>query len=152
MARITATEERVFHVKATMEQMYDFFVTPDRLCELLDSVDIHESLGEGRVRWVLKEKIDKGIRFKADYTVVYDGNGQDHIWWRFVGGNMGNTGDAWLTTTISGDTEVRYRETVEPDLPITPLLARLIKSIVERELREELGSFLDRVRDRFGRA
>jgi len=152
MARITATEERVFHVKATMQQMYDFFATPSQLCELIEGVDILESLGAGRVRWVLKEKVDKGIRFKADYTVVYEGNGRDYVWWRFVEGNMGNEGDVWLTTTADGGTEVRYREMVAPDLPLTPLLARLIKPIVARELRGELGHFLERVQDRFGKA
>jgi uncharacterized membrane protein len=152
MTRIAATEERVFRVQAPVQQLYDFFTTPEQLRELIEGVDGHEALGKGRVRWVLKEKVDKGIRFKADYTVMYEGNGRDHVWWRFVEGNMGNAGDAWLTATTDGGTKVRYREMVEPDLPLTPLLARLIKPIVERELRGELGHFLERVQDRFGRA
>jgi hypothetical protein len=65
---------------------------------------------------------------------------------------MGNEGDVWLTLTAEGGTEIRYREVVEPDLPITPIMARLMKPIVARELRAELRNFLDRVRIRFGEA
>jgi uncharacterized membrane protein len=74
MPRIAATEECTFCVKAPIQQVYNFFAEPAQLGELLDSVQTCELLGEGRVRWVLKEKVDKGIRFKGDYTVIYKGN------------------------------------------------------------------------------
>ena len=58
-----------------------------------------------------------------------------------------NDGDVWIKPLPDGGTEVHYRESVEPDLPITPLLARLIKPLVARELRGEIHGFLERLSD-----
>ena len=96
---------------------------------------------------MLEEKIDKGIRFRADYIVAYDGDGAEHVRWRSVSGNMRNDGDVWIAPLAGGGTQIRYRESVEPDLPITPLLARLITPLVARELRGEIGGFLERLGD-----
>ena len=48
------------------------------------SVERCERLPDNQVRWVLEEKVDKGIRFQADYIVVYDGDGAEHVGWRSV--------------------------------------------------------------------
>lgn len=152
MARITVTEERTFCVTAPIEQVYSFFAAPDQHGELRESLESHELLGKDRVRWVFQEKKKQGLRFQADYTVIYEGNGVDHVHWRFLEGNAGNEGDVWLTPAHDGGTEIHYCELIEPDLPIPSAMARLIEPMVRRELREEIGHFLDRVRDRFGAA
>jgi uncharacterized membrane protein len=149
MTFISATEEQVLTVAAGPDEVYAFFSQPEQLGEALGSVERCEIQPEGRVRWVLAEQVDQGIRFQADYVVRYGGDGAEHIWWRFVEGNMRNEGDVWLRPLTEGGTEIRYREVVEPDLPVTPLMARLIKPLVARELRREIGGFLDRVRERF---
>ena len=147
MAKIAATEEQVLTVEACPEVAYAFFSRPEELSRAMDSVERCESLPGGNVRWVLGEKVDQGIRFRPDYIVAYDGDGAGHIRWRTVEGNMGNDGDVWITPLPDGRSEIHYRESVEPDLPITPLMARLIKPLVARELRREIVHFLDRVRD-----
>jgi hypothetical protein len=96
---------------------------------------------------VLGEKVDQGIRFRPDYVVAYDGDGVEHVRWRAVDGNMRNDGDVWIKPLPDGRSEIHYRESVEPELPITPLMARLIKPLVARELRREIVHFLERVRD-----
>jgi carbon monoxide dehydrogenase subunit G len=146
VAKITATEEQVFNVGASPERVYAFFTDLNRMREITPGVECCERLPDGRVRWVLEEKVDKGIRFQADYVVAYDGNGTDHVRCRFVEGNMVNDWDAWIKPTAGG-TEVCYRETVAPELPITPVLALLIKPLVARELRSGVSRFLDRVRE-----
>ena len=88
-----------------------------------------------------------GIRFRGDYIVAYDGDGAEQVSWHSVEGNMRNDGDVWIKSLPGGRSEVRYRESVEPELPITPLMARLIKPLVARELRREVIQFLERVRD-----
>src|SRR4051794_38921880 len=118
MAKIAATEEQVFDVPASPERVYAFFTALDELRAATPGVERCEPLPDGRVRWVLEEKVDKGIRFKADFVVAYDGNGTDHARGRFVEGNMANDWDAWVPPAPGGST-VRYRETVAPDLPIT---------------------------------
>lgn len=149
MSRIAATEERVLTVQASPETVYAFFSSPEQLGQAMASVERCERLPGDRVRWVLAEKVDKGIRFKADYIVAYAGDGAGHISWRSVEGNMQNDGDVWIRPLASGGTEVRYRERVEPDLPITPLMASLIRPLVARELRSEINAFLERVNNLF---
>lgn len=150
MARISASEEQVLRVQAGPERVYAFFSQPEELSRAMTSVERCERLPDGRVRWVLAEKVDKGIRFQADYVVTYDGDGAAHVGWQSVAGNMGNDGDVWIRGLPGGGSEIRYRERVEPDLPITPLMAGLIKPLVARELRGEIHQFLERVRDHFG--
>jgi uncharacterized membrane protein len=149
MVRIAATEERVLSVPASPEQVYAFFSRPEELARAMGSVERCERLPMNRVRWVLAEKVDKGIRFKGDYVVVHEGDGQRHVCWRSVEGNMQNDGDVWLTPVARGGTEIRYRESVAPELPITPLMARLIAPLVARELRGEINGFLERVQGQF---
>jgi carbon monoxide dehydrogenase subunit G len=146
VAKITATEEQVFNVPVSPDRVYAFFADLEKVREITPGVERCERLPDGRVRWVLEEKIDKGIRFQADFVVVYDGNGTDHVRCRFVEGNMVNQWDVWMTP-VAGGTEIRYSETVAPELPITPVLALLIKPLVARELRNGVNRFLDRVRE-----
>ncbi|HEX6985322.1 MAG TPA: SRPBCC family protein, partial [Planctomycetaceae bacterium] len=108
MAVISATEHRVLHVPAEPREVYDFFSRPERLREAMSSVERCEVLSEGRVRWVLDEKADAGIRFRADYVVAYDGDGAGHVRWRFVEGNMRNEGDVRILPRPDGGSEIRY--------------------------------------------
>jgi uncharacterized membrane protein len=149
MTFIAATEEQMLTVTAAPDQVYAFFAQPRNLCDALGSVERCDVLPDGRVHWVLAEKVDQGIRFQGDYVVTWAGDGAEHVGWRFVEGNMRNEGDVWLRATPAGGTEIRYREVVEPDLPVTPLMARLIRPLVVRELRREIARFLEHVRLHF---
>src|SRR4051812_30359618 len=60
---------------------------------------------------------------------------------------MRNVGDVWIAPLPGGGSEIRYCESVEPDLPITPLMARVVTPLVARELRGEIRGFLDGVRE-----
>lgn len=149
MFKISAIEEQTLTVAAAPEAVYAFFSRPESLSQAMASVERWEILPGNRVHWVLEEKADKGIRFRADYVVAFEGDGKGHIRWRSVEGNMRNDGDVWIAPLVGGGSEIRYRESVEPDLPITPLMARLITPLVARELRGEIQGFLDRVREQF---
>ena len=111
----------------------------------MHGVERYELLPHRNVRWVLEEKIDKGIRFQADYVVVYDGDGAGRVTWRSLSGNMGNEGDVAILPAANGGSEIRYRERVEPDLPISSLMAKLIQPLVARIECGTTRRFLDRV-------
>lgn len=158
MAKIAATEERTLIVSAPIEEVYGFFSSPALLREETPEVEHFELLGPGKARWVLVEKAEKGIRFQADYTVEYTAQGGDCVTWRTVTAtvqgegrsNLDTIGEVLLRRRGDGCTEIRYRETLAPDLPITPILATLFRPIVAREVRADIGRFLDRVARRFG--
>jgi uncharacterized membrane protein len=145
MTRVAAIEERTLKVDASPARAYAFFSQPEQLVKAMHGVERYELLPHCNVRWVLEEKVDKGIRFQADYVVVYDGDGAGRVTWRSLEGNMGNEGDVAILPAANGGSEIRYRERVEPDLPISSLMAKLIQPLVARELRNDISRFLDRV-------
>lgn len=147
MARISATEQQVLSVKASAERAYAFFSQPEQMCRAIDGVVECQALPGGKVRWVLAEKCEQGVRFQPDYVVAFDGDGARHVRWSFVEGNMCDEGEVWIDPLPSGGSQIRYRQTIEPDLPITPLLARLLKPLVVRELRSDLSRFLQRAQE-----
>jgi uncharacterized membrane protein len=144
MTRIAATEERVLNVPTSPEKAYAFFSQAQQLSQAMDGVQCCEVLEGGIVRWVLEEKRAQGIHFQADYVMVLSGDGVRHVTWRAVEGNMGDDGEVWVDALPDGGSRIRYIQTVEPDLPITPLMARLIKPLVARELRNDVLRFLER--------
>ena len=137
-------------VKAPAAEVRDFFCNPALLREVTADVESFERVDPQRARWILTEKVEKGVRFRADYTVEYESKGPDSVVWRSVDGNMDVAGEVRLQAIDAGRTEIHYRETVAPDLPITRLTAMLFKPIVARELRQDIGKFLERVVARWG--
>ena len=144
MTRIEATEERALYVPISPQKAYEFFSQPEQLSQAMEGVQQCEVLEGGMVHWVLEEKREQGIRFQPDYVMVLNGDGVRHVTWRTVQGNMGDTGDVWVDPLPDGGSRIRYLQTVEPDLPITPLMARLLKPLVARELRNDVLRFLER--------
>jgi uncharacterized membrane protein len=136
----------MFTVGASPQKAYALFSQLETLREATPGVECCEVLPDGRVHWVLEAKIDKGIHFQADYVVAYEGNGADHVRCRSIEGNMADDWEVWIKPGPAGS-EIRYRETVAPDLPITAALALLIKPLVAKELRKDVNRFLDRVRE-----
>jgi uncharacterized membrane protein len=151
MTKIAATEERTLTVRSSLEDVYRFFADPALLKEETADVDRFDRLDGNRARWVLTEKVEKGVRYQADYTVEYDCNGKDQVSWRTIQGNLDTEGQVLLRTVGDAVTEIRYREALAPDLPITNLMAKIFKPIVAREVRKDIGKFLDRVQRRFDR-
>lgn len=143
MARITVTEERTIDIPAAPAAVYAFFSNPKELSKAMEGVQRCELMSGEKVRWVLAESADQGIRFQPDYVVQFTGDGANQIRWSAVEGNMGNEGVVEITPGPNGSSQVYYQETIEPDLPITPLMARLIRPLVARELRAGLDTFLN---------
>jgi uncharacterized membrane protein len=143
MAKISATEQRVLQVTTSPQKVYAFFSQPEQLCQAMDGVESFETLEGGKVHWVLEEKRDQGICFQPDYVMELNGDGTSHVTWRTVAGNMGDDGEVWIDPLPEGGSQIRYLQTVEPDLPITPLMARLLKPLVARELRKDVLRFLE---------
>jgi uncharacterized membrane protein len=150
MVKIFATEERTMQVRTPISQVYTFFSDPALIRELSADVESFERIDESHARWVLTEKVEKGVRFHADYTVEYRNEAEQRVVWNTIAGNMDVSGEVTLRAIESQSTELFYRETVGPDLPITKLTALLFKPIVAHALRQDIRHFLDRVCARFG--
>lgn len=144
MAKVAVTEECTFHVAADVSKAYEFFSKPQIFCDAMDGVLRCEEIEEDQVHWLLEEQVDQGVRFQPDYIVQYTCDGLQRVQWKFVDGNLSNEGEVRIAARAEGGSEIHYRETVEPDLPITPLLMMLVKPLVTRKLRLGLKQFVER--------
>jgi len=145
MVKIAATQDLKVAVRAPVADVFGFFSDPSQIREMSVDVASFELKSPMVARFLLTEKVEKGVRFQADYTVEYSPYAPDRVAWRSVAGNMDVEGEVRLRAVDAGNTEIHYRETVAPDLPITRLTAMLFKPIVARELRQDISKFLDRV-------
>ncbi len=145
MAYIDAAEEQTFVVTANMEDVYRTFADPEVIQRHIHDLESWSLDAQGNAHWIIKEKSEKGVRFKGDYTVRYQGNGTDHVTWNTVTGNIKTKGEARLTRLDVG-VRVDYREEMAPDLPIPRLLATVFKPIVAREVRKGILDYLDSIK------
>ena len=153
MAWIEGTERRTYDIHAPIEKVYAFLSTPELLKAAFLELERHEILDATTARWILKEKNEKGVKFRPDYTVRYGGNGRDRVEWSsLAGGNMRAKGKAVLRSKGVDVTEVQYEETIASDLPIPGLMARVFQPIVAREIRKGVQGFLDRIKARLEQA
>lgn len=146
MAWIEGTHEETFTVDAPYADVVDYFCDPAKFKAAFSQMESGEEVSDGVWHWVLEEKNEGGIKFKPDYTVTYERDGDALQWSTQEGCNMTSTGRTELTDLGGGQTEVAYRETIATDLPIPRLAAKLFRPIVSREIARGVGDFLERSR------
>ena len=144
MAKISATEQCVFRVDADAERAYEFFSQPQLFRVAMHGVLRCEEQGNNDYRWLLEKQSDQGVQFQPDYVVNYVCDGSQSVRWSTRDGNLRNEGEIKVVSRAEGGSDIHYCETIEPDLPITPLLMKLVKPLVKRELCKGLKDFVER--------
>lgn len=145
MAWIEGTEVRTFVVDADYDEVVEYFCDPAQFREAFGEMESGEEIEPGVWEWTLVEKAEKGINFQGHYTVKYTRDG-DVGTWETLEGNSRSEGRVECRDVAKG-TEVHYRESLSFDLPIPKLAAKIFKPIVAREIRNGVGSFLDRSKE-----
>jgi carbon monoxide dehydrogenase subunit G len=145
MAWVKGQEERNFVIDAPYEDVVEFFCEPGNFREAFSQMESSEEIEPGVWTWTLQEKSEKGVNFQGKYTVEYDRDG-DSISWSTREGNMKSSGSTEFED-LDGKTRVIYDETLEVDLPIPKLMAKVFKPIVSREVSGGIGDFLDRAKE-----
>jgi carbon monoxide dehydrogenase subunit G len=141
MAWVKGKEDRSFIVDAPYDDVVEFFCEPANFRAAFSQMEQSEEIEEGVWHWTLQEKSEKGVRFQGIYTVEYQRDG-DSIEWATREGNMKSSGSTRFDD-LDGTTRVHYEETLEVDLPIPRLMAKVFKPIVSREVSGGIGDFLD---------
>ncbi len=148
MPKFTGTDSRTVTIRAPKQVVIDLMSKPDLIKHSIDNLERAEHIDERTIRYIHNEVAEKGVKFRGDRTVRYDLEG-DKLSWRTVSvGNMSTQGHA--TFHVEGDnaTRVEFHESVECDMQVNRLLAKIFKPIVERHIRHGVGEYLDRVRTR----
>ncbi len=145
MAKFKGTCERRFTIQAPKEKVAGFMTQPAEFKVCFEELETHEEVSPGVWRWVLKEKNEKGVRFKPDYTVkyVYDEGKGELIWTTQGKCNLTTNGRATFRSLGPNTTEVDYTDTMECEMEVNALLGKIIAPIVNREIGKGVGSYLD---------
>lgn len=146
MAWIDGTHQETFVVDADYETVRDVFCDPARFKAAFTQLESSEEVEPGTWHWTLQEKSEKGIKFKADYTVRYTRD-DDVLTWETLEGNMKSRGRTEVRQTASGKGEVHYSETISTSLPIPKLAGKVFQPIVQREVSKGVTDFLVHARD-----
>ena len=146
MAWIDGTHEETFVVDAPADEVADFFCDPARFQEAFGEMESGEEIEDGVWHWTLKEKNEKGISFKGEYTVEYQRDAMTVTWTTRSGGNMTSEGRTEVTDLGGGQAEVKYLEKIATDLPIPKLAAKMFRPIVSKNIANGVGDFLTRAR------
>lgn len=146
MPTFSGTLSRTLTISRGKEEVMEVMTNPDKFSAYLGDLETIEKKGEDSWRLILKEMNEKGVRFKGDYTVKYTTSGDTLTWETTSQGNMSSTGKAVFRDRGAGSTEVDYTETIECNMDVNRLLAKVIKPIVQREIARGVGSYLDRTK------
>ena len=119
---------------------------PERLRPYLDDVERGQKIDERTYRWIRKEVQEKGVRFKGDYTVRYELEGDHKVTWSTLSGNMKSYGSAQFVAVGDAATEVRYCETIECEMQVNRILAVALRPLVQRRIRNGVSEYLGRVK------
>lgn len=149
MPRFTGRDTRVVTIKAPMDKVVELMSTPELLKDSIASLERHERIDDQTYRWIHEEVHEKGIRFRGDRTVRYTYDGDGTLSWTTLGeGNMATSGSAKFEPQGDDATRVEFHETIECEMEVNRLLAKLFGPIVERRLKHGVGLYLDSVRAR----
>jgi len=148
MPKFTGTDSRTVTIRAPKHVVIEMMSSPAEIKLSIDNLEHVEHVDDNTVRFIHNEVAEKGVKFRGDRTMRYEKDGDRLRWHTVSNGNMNCHGHARFTDAGDNETRVEFHETVECDMKVNRLLAKVFKPIVERHIRHGVGEYLDRVRDR----
>lgn len=148
MPKFTGSDSRTVTIRAPKQLVMQVMSTPTEIEHCIDNLERAEHIDDHTVRFIHKEVAEKGVKFRGDRTVRYDLDGDELRWQTVSNGNMLSTGRAVFHADGDNATRVEFHETVECDMQVNRLLAKVFKPIVERHIRHGVAEYLDRVTTR----
>jgi len=144
MGWLEGDAERDYEIDAPLEDVIDYFSSPDNFSECLSEMESVDKVADSRWRFVMEEMSAKGISFQGEYEVEYERDGSTVRW--YPGGREGNMkseGKAEFEETTDGGVHVSYEETISVELPIPSLMTKVFKPIVSKQVSKGVNGMLD---------
>lgn len=148
MPKFTGKDSRTVTIRAPKPLVVQMMSTPAEIEHCIDNLERAEHIDERTVRFIHNEVSEKGVKFRGDRTVRYELEGDELRWQTISNGNMNTNGRAVFHAEGDNATRVEFHETVECDMQVNRLLAKVFKPIVERHIRHGVSEYLDRVATR----
>jgi carbon monoxide dehydrogenase subunit G len=147
MVKFKGSLGRTFVIRRTVDEVAATMTDPSVFHRFILGLERFEAKEDGTYRFSLYEKREKGVRFKGDYCVRYDVEPGRSMRWHTVGPSNMTTEGRVRFAQQGTTTDVSYEETIVCDMDINPLIGRIIRPIVKREISKGVSTFLDRVRE-----
>ena len=154
MPTFASSDRRVVTIRAPKDRVVEALSRPERVQQSLAAdLEASQVVDASTLHLQRKPVEEKGVKFRADYTVRYAYDGSGKITWSTVGtGNMRSNGEALIAANDDGSTRVDYRESIECDMEVNRILAAVLRPIVERKIKSGVGDYLARVKAGLERA
>ncbi|MCO4761556.1 MAG: SRPBCC family protein [Myxococcales bacterium] len=146
MARLSGTYTETFVVHAPASVVLRHFSNLDAIVANYGPLESAEKVGDDVLKFVVKEKKERGVRFQGRYTCKYTVESETRMSWRTLGNdNMWSTGHADFVSK-NGGTEVTYTQTIESEVGVPRILAAFARGVASREIAAGIKAYLARMR------
>jgi carbon monoxide dehydrogenase subunit G len=145
MAKIPTDVERSITVDVPVARAYAFFWDVVGSAACIPGLAACTNVDGDMYRFVYEERSTGPVSMVAQYTARYDGNGTDRIAFEgtaAAGDNTDVRGVIELHASGPAATQVTLRQHLAPDTPVPRLLHGLVRTFVEREASEAVGTYL----------
>ncbi len=148
MATFVGRAKQTIQIHAPKQRVAETLSNPARIKDLLaDNLESGETLDEHTLHVVRKPVEEKGVKFRGDYTVRYEYNGESTVTWQTIShGNMRSTGEARLSAVADDTTSVEYSESIECDMEVNRLLGAVLRPIVEHKIKSGVTDHLRKLK------
>lgn len=101
-----------------------------------------EVLDNRTAKWRLRTKQEMGILFTPEYTLRYDHDPDNAITWRSIDGNVRIDAVLRLSAIDDHFTHIAVHEEVAFTLPVSAIMAKIVKTVAVVETRNGMLSVL----------
>ncbi len=142
MAWMEGSHEETRELPLSAEAAAAYFADPEKIAAATKSAERIDVEG-ATIHYVLQEEDHGVVKFKPDYRSTYTLEGTT-VSWEPSGGNIEQKGRATFTPSGDGCT-MHYTETMRLDLPISNMMAPMVRPLLGPVLKKEIQSYLDRM-------
>lgn len=145
MVWIEATATHQVTIEAPRSRVLEVLRDVSRSGPFFPGVDRIEDLGEGRYRWIIKERRTLGTSFTGNYVAEYTVVGDQEVRWTTVEGNMKTRG-AWRLSGPDNHVVVAGEVTTELDAPVPRFMKAPAQLFAVKESRDGLKAQLEGIK------
>jgi len=138
MHEINLAYEVEHTIAAPLAEVFAFFSDMNNFRTCTTDVVDFEVLNKQTSKWRLETKKDLGMRFTPEYTLRYDYEPENTVSWRSIDGNVQIDATLKLSLIDNCTTHVIVREEVSFTLPVSAIMAKIVKTVATIETRKDM--------------
>jgi len=136
MQEIKLSYEVQHTIGAPLAEVYTFFSDMHNLRDCTADVVDFEEVDKQTSKWRLETKRELGMQFTPEYTLRYDYEPNSEVSWRSIDGNVCIDAKLKLVSMDEQVTHVTVREDVSFKLPVSAIMAKIVKTVALIETRK----------------